>query len=86
MKYIKCMSVDEYVEEYGDECIDIGVEWIYVGVYDDGEDYEESSIAGWVFEDGMCEIVGCGMDRKCSFDEMILMLKNEIKNIEKCYK
>ena len=86
MKYIKCMSVKEYVEECGDECVDIGVEWVYVGVYDDGEDYEESSIVGYVYEDGMCEIVGCRMDRKCDFDEMICMLKNEIKNIEKCYK
>lgn len=46
MKYIKCMSVNEYIEECGEECVDIGVEWVYVGVYDDGEDYEESSIVG----------------------------------------
>ena len=85
MKYIKCMSVDEYVEESGCDCVDVGVEWVYVGVYDDGEDYEESSILGWVFEDGGCMIVGCRMDFKCEFSVMMNSLRNEIDNIEKIY-
>ena len=85
MKYIKCMSVKEYIEESGDECIDIGVEWVYVGVYDDGEDYEESSIVGWVFENGMCMVIGCGMDFRCEFSVMMNSIRNEIDSIEKIY-
>ena len=86
MKYIKMYDVDEYIEESGDDCVDIGVKYVYVGVYDDGEDYEESTNVGYAYEDGICRIVGHIIDRRCDFDEMILMLKNEIKNIEKCYK
>ena len=85
MKYIKCMSVDEYIEECGCNCVDVGVEWVYVGVYDDGEDYEESSIVGWVFADGVCMVIGCRMDFRCEFSVMMNSIRNEIDNIEKCY-
>ena len=85
MKYIKCMSVNEYIEESGCDCVDVGVEWVYVGVYDDGEEYEESSIVGWVFGDGLCMVVGCRMDFKCEFNVMMRYIRKEIDNIEKIY-
>ena len=78
MKYIKMYDIEDYIEESGDDCVDIGVKYVYVGVYDDGEDYEESSIVGYVYEDGMCEIVGCRMDRKCDFDENGIMRRGVI--------
>lgn len=85
MKYIKCMSVKEYVEESECDCVDVGVEWVYVGVYDDEENYEESSIVGWVFEDGVCMVVGCRMDCKCDFSVMMNSIRNEIDSIAKYY-
>ena len=45
-------SVDEYIEESGCDCVDIGVEWVYVGVYDD----EGTPIKGFYSEAGECNI------------------------------
>lgn len=85
MKHLKMMKVDDYIKEYCDDCIDIGVKFVYGGVYNDGEDVEETAIAGWVFEDGTCQIVGCRTDYKCSFDEMIERLYAELDRIEQYY-
>ena len=84
-KQIRMMRASKYIEEYGDDCIEIGVQYLYYGVYDDGEDYEETSQIGWVFEDGHCEIVGCAHDFKCEFDVMIHTIENELDSIEKVY-
>ena len=84
-KRIEVMRAEQYVEVFECDCIDIGVEYVYIGVYDDGEDVEYSEITGWVFEDGMCMLVGCHKNLKCEFSIMFREIENNLDLIEKCY-
>ena len=81
-KYIKVMNVEDYIKEYEYDCFEVGVQYVYIGVYDNGEDSEETSIMGYVYEDGKCEIVGCRQDCICEFSEMMQMIRNELIMIE----
>lgn len=86
MKYIKVMREYDFRKEYDVDCLDVGVEYVYVGVYDDGEDMEYSDVFGFVFEDGVCQICDENREMKCEFDVMIREIEVNLDNIEKCYK
>lgn len=86
-RYVKMIRVNDYIEEYGDDCIDIGVHHVVIGVCEEEESckYEESAICGWMFEDGTCMVVGCRTDYKCDFTDMIDMIENELDAIEQSW-
>ena len=83
-KYVKVYNGEDYRKEY-DDMLENDVEYVYVGVYDDGEDYEESSRCGYMYKDGRCMIVGCRSDFEVSFSDMMKYLYEELDSIEKCY-
>lgn len=81
MKKIETFTRKEYCDAY-DPDLEAGVKYVIIGVYESGDDYEETCHAGYVYEDGTIMIVGCRSDFKVDYVDLLDYLYDELDDIE----
>lgn len=68
-----------------DPDLEAGVKYVVVGVYECGDDYEETCHAGYIYEDGTVMIIGCRSDFKVDYVDLLDYLYDELDDIEASY-